>query len=57
MGKQQLYFYPGLFMLLVVFMMTKYPINRKTFARVMTALESRRSGAKVDIKEFEDIFE
>ena len=44
-------------MLLVVFMMTKYPINRKTFARVMTALESRRSGAKVDIKEFEDIFE
>ena len=50
-------FIPGLFMLLVVFMMTKYPINRETFARVMTALESRRSGAKVDIKEFEDIFE
>ena len=49
-------FIPGLFMLLVVLMMTKYPINKKTFARVMTALESRRNGAKVDIKEFEDIY-
>ncbi len=48
---------PGVFMLLVVGMMTKYPINKSTFSRVLYALERKRSGEEVDIKEFEDIFE
>ena len=48
---------PGVFMLLVVGMMTKYPINKSTFSRVLCALERKRSGEEVDIKEFEDIFE
>ena len=50
-------FIPGLFMVLVVFMMTKYPINKKVFVRVMDALEKRKQGIEVDISEFEDIFE
>ena len=48
---------PGIFMLLVVVMMTKYPINRANFNRVLDALARRKSGEDVDIKEFEDIFE
>lgn len=48
---------PGIFMLLVVLMMTKYPINRDNFNRVLAALNRRKAGEEVDIKEFEDIFE
>lgn len=50
-------FVPGLFMVLVVVMMTKYPINSKVFGRVMDALNRRKAGKTVDIQEFEDIFE
>ncbi len=47
---------PGLFMVLVVIMMTKYPINKQNFGRVMAALERKKSGEPVDIHEFDDIF-
>lgn len=50
-------FLPGLFMVLVVVMISRYPINKKVFTRVMDALERRKQGIEVDVKEFEDIFE
>ena len=49
-------FIPGLFMLLVVFMMTKYPISRKNFGRIMEARRRKESGEQVDMTEFNDIF-
>ena len=50
-------FLPGLFMVLVVVMISRYPINKKVFVRVMDALERRKQGEEIDVKEFEDIFE
>ena len=47
---------PGLFMVLVFIMMTRYPINKKNFSRVMEALERKKAGEAVDLNDFEDIF-
>ena len=49
-------FIPGLFMVLVVVMMTKYPINKKTFSRVMEARRRKEAGLDVNLAEFDDIF-
>ncbi|MBR4411817.1 MAG: MFS transporter [Firmicutes bacterium] len=49
-------FIPGLFMVLVVVMMTKYPINKKNFGRIMEARQRKDSGESVDMTEFNDIF-
>jgi len=45
-------FVPGLFMLLVVFMMTKYPINKRTFKKVMEAKDKKNRGEEIDLSEF-----
>ena len=49
-------FIPGLFMVLVVVMMTKYPINKKNFGRIMAARQKKEAGEPVDMTEFNDIF-
>lgn len=49
-------FIPGLFMVLVVVMMTKYPINKKNFSRIMEARQKKEAGEPVDMTEFNDIF-
>jgi GPH family glycoside/pentoside/hexuronide:cation symporter len=49
-------FIPGLFMVLVVVMLSKYPINKKSFARIMEARERMKAGENVDLTEFSDIF-
>ena len=49
-------FIPGLFMVLVVVMMTKYPINKKNFSRIMEARQKKDAGESVDMTEFNDIF-
>ncbi|NLY81607.1 MAG: MFS transporter [Clostridiales bacterium] len=46
---------PGIFMILVAIIITKYPINRETFKRIMVALEKRKNGEQVDLDEFKDI--
>lgn len=47
---------PGIFMVLVVIMMTKYPINKRNFERVMAALEKKKAGELVNMDELNDIF-
>lgn len=49
-------FIPGLFMVLVVFMISRYPVNKKVFAKVMDALELKRKGEDVDMTQFKDLF-
>ena len=49
-------FIPGAFMILVFVIMTKYPINKKVFKKVMDAKEKMDSGIEVDITEIEKIF-
>lgn len=44
-------------MLLMAFIISRYPVSKEVFSRVMDALNRRKSGEEVDIKEFEDIFE
>lgn len=45
-------FVPGLFMVLVVVMMTKYPINKKSFQKVMEAKAKKGRGEEIDLSEF-----
>lgn len=47
---------PGIFMLLVVFIINKYPIDKKHFDKVMNAVEKQRDGETPDLDEFDDIF-
>ena len=49
-------FIPGAFMLLVFVIMTKYPINKKVFKKVMDAKEKMDNGIEVDMTEIEKIF-
>lgn len=49
-------FLPGLCMILVALMLTRYPINKKTFPRILQGVEKRRRGEEVDMSEYEDIF-
>lgn len=48
---------PGIFMVLVFVIMTKYPINKKMFQKVMDAKEKLNNGQEVDMTEIERIFE
>ena len=43
-------------MLLVFVIMTKYPINKKVFKKVMDAKEKMDNGIEVDMTEIEKIF-
>lgn len=47
---------PGVFMILVFVIMTKYPINKKVFHKVMDAKEKMDNGQEVDLTEIERIF-
>lgn len=47
---------PGIFMILVFVIMTKYPINKKMFHKVMDAKEKIDNGLEVDISELEKLF-
>ncbi len=47
---------PGIFMILVLIIMTKYPINKKVFVKVMDAKEKLDKGEDVDITELENLF-
>ncbi len=47
---------PGVFMILVLIIMTKYPINKKVFHKVMEAKEKMDNGMNVDMTEIEKLF-
>lgn len=47
---------PGVFMVLVFVIMTKYPVNKKVFQRVMVAKSHKDAGEDVDVSEFEELF-
>ena len=47
---------PGIFMILVFVIMTKYPINKKIFHKVMEAKEMKDAGKEVDLTELKKIF-
>jgi len=47
---------PGIFMVLTFFIMTKYPISKDMFNRILAKLEKRRAGEEVDISEFDELF-
>ncbi|QIB69234.1 MFS transporter [Aminipila butyrica] len=46
---------PGIFMFLSVYAIYKYPITRKSFNRVLTAVEKKRAGEEVDLASFKDV--
>ena len=47
---------PGLFMILVFIVMIKFPIDKKTFERIMDAVEKQRAGEEVDREQFKSLF-
>ena len=47
---------PGLCMILVALLLTRYPINKKTYPRIIDGVEKRRRGEEVDLSEYRDIF-
>jgi GPH family glycoside/pentoside/hexuronide:cation symporter len=47
---------PGIFMILVLIIMTKYPINKKVFVKVMDAKEKMDMGEDVDVSELKKLF-
>ncbi len=49
-------FIPGAAMVLMAVIISRYPVSKEVFSRVMDALNRRKSGEEVDIKEFEDIY-
>lgn len=49
-------FIPGAAMVLMAVIISRYPVSKEVFSRVMDALNRRKAGEDVDIKEFEDIF-
>lgn len=49
-------FIPGAAMVLMAVIISRYPVSKEVFSKVMDALNRRKSGEEVDIKEFEDIF-
>lgn len=56
MGQQLLTLIPGLCMILVAFIISKYPVNKKNFNRILFSIEQRKGGERVDVKKFDDIF-
>lgn len=47
---------PGLGMLSVALIVSRYPINKHTFPRILEGVEKRRRGEEVDMSEYSDIF-
>ena len=47
---------PGLCMIAVALILSRYPINRRTYPRILEGVEKRRRGEEVDLSEYEDIF-
>ena len=47
---------PGLCMLAVALILTRYPINRRTYPRILEGVEKRRRGEPVDLNDYKDIF-
>lgn len=47
---------PGIGMLIVAFVISRYPINKHTFPRILEGVEKRRRGEAVDMEEYKDIF-
>lgn len=47
---------PGIAMVIVAFLISRYPINKKTFPRIMAAVERQRAGKTVDLNDFKDVF-
>jgi len=47
--------YPGILMIIVALIILKYPVNRKMFNRVMSALDKRKNGQEFDMDQFKDI--
>ncbi|MGN1333560.1 MAG: MFS transporter [Anaerovoracaceae bacterium] len=50
-------FIPGAAMVLMALIISRYPVDKAVFSRVIDTLDRRKTGECVDIKEFEDIFE
>ena len=42
-------------MILAVIMVIKYPITKKNYGEVLSALEKKRNGEEADLTPFEDI--
>lgn len=49
-------FIPGLCMVLVALILCRYPINKKTYQRIITGVEQRRRGEAVNLEDYQDIF-
>lgn len=47
---------PGLGMLIVALIVSRYPINKHTFPRILEGVEKRRKGEDVDLNDYKDIF-
>ena len=43
-------------MLIVAFVISRYPINKNTFPRILEGVERRRRGEAVNLEEYGDIF-
>ena len=46
---------PAFLMILAVIMVIKYPITKKNYGEVLSALEKKRNGEEADLTPFEDI--
>lgn len=47
---------PGIGMLIVAFVISRYPINKHTFPRILEGVEKRRRGEPVNMEDYNDIF-
>lgn len=47
---------PGIAMIMVALIIAKYPINKKTFPRILEGIARQRNGEKIDLTKFNDIF-
>lgn len=47
---------PGIGMLIVAFVISRYPINKHTFPRILEGVEKRRRGEPVNMDDYDDIF-
>ena len=47
---------PGLCMVLVALILSRYPINKKTYGRIIAGVEKRRRGEAVNLEDYQDIF-
>lgn len=47
---------PGLGMIIVALIVSRYPINKHTFPKILEGVEKRRRGEDVDMNDYRDIF-